>query len=181
MHTTVFKIIALSGSLRRGSTNTALIEAARRVAPAGIEVTLYDGIGALPLFTPDLEQDLPGPARHLRAALCAADAILIACPEYAHGVPGAFKNALDWVVGCAELGAKPVALLNAAPRAVHAQAALAEIVVTMNLHLVTPAALPIAVTRGMDADAIAGEAHLASRLRGALSTLACSAQGRVSG
>lgn len=162
-------LIALSGSLRHGSTNTALLHAAARLAPPGIIVSVYEELGSLPLFTPDLEEALPPAAQRLRDALCASDGILIASPEYAHGVPGAFKNALDWVVGCAELGHKPVVLLNAAPRAVHAQAALAEIVVTMNLNLLV--SLPVPVPRNATPDSIAADSATASLLRQALTQI----------
>ena len=162
-------LIALSGSLRRGSTNTALLHAAARVAPPGIIVSVYEELGSLPLFTPDLEDALPPPAQQLRRALCASDGILIASPEYTHGVPGAFKNALDWVVGCAELGHKPVLLLNASARAVHAQASLAEIIVTMNLNLL--GSVPVPVPRNATADSIVGDSATASLLCQALARI----------
>lgn len=169
MHERPLHVIALSGSLRRGSTNTALLHAAARVAPPGMVVRVYEELDSLPLFTPDLEDALPLAAQRLRYALCASDGILIASPEYAHGVPGAFKNALDWVVGCAELGHKPVVLLNASARAVHAQAALAEIVVTMNLNLL--ASLPVPLQRNATVDSIAADIDTASLLRQALAQL----------
>ena len=165
--------VALSGSLRAGSSNTALLQAAALVAPEDMRVTVYDGLGRLPLFTPDLENDLPEEAQALRDLLCSCDGILIASPEYAHGVPGAFKNALDWVVGCAELGAKPVALLNSSGRAVHAQAALAEILTTMGLTIIEPASLTIPVSgKRLDAEGIASDAQLAALLATALKALA---------
>ena len=166
MHDRHLQVIALSGSLRRGSTNTALLHAAARLAPPGVRIGVYEELGYLPLFSPDLEEALPPQAQRLRAAMCASDAILIASPEYAHGVPGAFKNALDWVVGCAELGHKPVLLLNASGRAVHAQAALAEIIVTMNLNLLASVVVPL--QRGVDVDGIVGDAEAASLLRQAM-------------
>ena len=176
MHDRPLRVIALSGSLRRGSTNTALLHAAARVAPPGILVSVYEELGSLPLFTPDLEDALPPAARQLREALCASDGILIASPEYAHGVPGAFKNALDWVVGCAELGHKPVVLLNASARAVHAQASLAEIVVTMNLNLL--ASLPVPLQRNATADSIAADSTTVSLLCQALTQMRHVAQQR---
>ena len=176
MHDRPLRVIALSGSLRRGSTNTALLHAAARVAPPGILVSVYEELGSLPLFTPDLEDALPPAAQQLREALCASDGILIASPEYAHGVPGAFKNALDWVVGCAELGHKPVVLLNAAARAVHAQASLAEIVVTMNLNLL--ASLPVPLQRNATADSIAADSTTVSLLCQALTQMRHVAQQR---
>src|SRR5215210_7667841 len=95
------KIIAISGSLRRQSSNAALLRAAAGVAPDGIQVVMYDGLGELPHFNPDLDEEgsePPARVRELRELLIGADAVLISSPEYAHGVPGAFKNMLDWLV-----------------------------------------------------------------------------------
>jgi NAD(P)H-dependent FMN reductase len=95
---------------------------------------LHDGLAALPWFNPDDERDpLPAPVAALREAVGTSDALLIACPEYAHGVPGAFKNALDWLVGSLEFPGKPVAMINASGRGSHhAQDALVEILRTMS-------------------------------------------------
>lgn len=125
------KILALSGSLRRMSSNTALLRAARYFAPKTVEIELYDGLRNLPLFNPDIEQDAPPPVTDFRAHLKAAHAVLIASPEYAHGVSGAIKNGLDWVTGSGELVNKPVALLNASPRATIAYTALKETITVM--------------------------------------------------
>jgi chromate reductase len=135
----------LNGSLRAQSSNAALLRAAARVAPAGVEVVLYEGVGALPQFNPDLDaegMEPPASVRELRELLMSADAILISSPEYAHGVPGAFKNLLDWLVSTGELVEKPVALLNASPAGgAFAQAALLETLRTMNWRVVDEASL----------------------------------------
>src|SRR4029453_12213491 len=92
--------------------------AAREVAPDGMEIAVYDEIGALPMFTPDLDGEgavPPAAVAAFRALLGAADGGVISSPEDAHGVPGAPKNALDWIVSSGELGGKPVALLFASP------------------------------------------------------------------
>jgi chromate reductase, NAD(P)H dehydrogenase (quinone) len=177
------RILAISGSLRAASSNTALLRAATMLPCAGVEVRLYDGLAQLPPFNPDLdiepdgdgaEQLLPPPVRDLRAQVAAADGLLIACPEYAHGVPGAFKNALDWLVGDLDFAGKPVALLNAAPRAHHAQASLAETLRTMAACLVTepPIGVPVR-NRALDAEAILSDPSLVSALRAAIDALAC--------
>ena len=116
------KILAISGSLRKASLNTTLLRAVARIAPPEIEVALFSGLGELPLFNPDIEAPEPAPVLALREHILAADALLIASPEYAHGVTGAMKNALDWMVGNESFVNKPVGLLNASPRATHAQA-----------------------------------------------------------
>jgi hypothetical protein len=89
------KVLAISGSLRAASINSALLRTAARLAPPDIEVALCAEVGELPLFNPDLEDHVPSSVARLRAAVAAADALLIASPEYAHGVTGTIKNALD--------------------------------------------------------------------------------------
>ncbi len=168
------RILAISGSLRASSSNTELLRAAGRLAPAGIDVVLYDGLDRLPHFNPDVEETaLPGAVAELRAAVAKADGILISSPEYAHGVPGALKNALDWLVGGVEFVNKPVALLNASPRSTFAHAQLAETVRTMSGRLVKEAspALPISGS-GLDAHGIVVHPELAERLRAALAAFA---------
>lgn len=143
----VRRVLCLSGSLRRVSSNTAALLAARELAPPGLSLTLYPGLGALPLFNPDDEaEQLPEAVQALRAAVGQSDALLIACPEYAHGVPGAFKNGLDWLVGSLEFPGKPVLLINASARGSHhAQDALCEILRTMSARLLAPEPLPVAL------------------------------------
>jgi len=111
------KILAVSGSLQAGSSNTALLRLAQSVTPEGVEVLLYASLADLPYFNPDLDGDpAPAPVADLRGQMLAADGVLLASPEYAHGMPGALKNALDWLVGSGELYSKPVAVLSASPR-----------------------------------------------------------------
>jgi chromate reductase, NAD(P)H dehydrogenase (quinone) len=116
MTDTPVKILAISGSLRAASMNTALLSAAIILAPASVKMTLYQGLNALPHFNPDLEEANLPPVIDFCAQLQGANGILICSPEYAHGVPGVLKNALDWVVGSGEFMKKPVTLLNASPR-----------------------------------------------------------------
>lgn len=165
------RILAISGSLRAVSSNTALLRAAAALAPAGLEISLYGGLGDLPHFNPDVEENppLPPAVEDLRARVAAADGLLISCPEYAHGVPGSLKNALDWLVGSPEFVYKPVALLNASPRATHAQASLAETVTVMSGRLVAEASIPVPLPgRKLDAEGIAASPELAGLIRGAL-------------
>jgi len=90
------RVLAVSGSLRGSSYNTSLLRAAVEAAPDGIELELWRGIGDLPLYDEDLEQDVPESVRRLREDWAAADAILFATPEYNGSVPGVLKNAVDW-------------------------------------------------------------------------------------
>ncbi|HEY0778103.1 MAG TPA: NADPH-dependent FMN reductase [Gemmatirosa sp.] len=175
------RILAISGSLRAGGANNAVLDAARRLAPPGVEITHYAGLRALPAFDPDLDtiagDALPQEAAQLRAAVGRADALLLSSPEYAHGIAGAFKNALDWLVGSVEFPGKPVALLNASAHAVHAHAQLVEVLTTMNARLVPEASIVVHVGgrsvagRPFDGPAVAADAALGGALRGALRAL----------
>jgi chromate reductase len=164
------KILAISGSLRRTSQNTVVLRAAARLAPAGVSIELFEGIGSLPFFNSDLEDGLlPQEVAEFRAAIGAADGLLISSPEYARGVSGVMKNALDWLVGSFEFPNKPVALINTSPRATHALAALTLTLETMSAHLVRDASitLPLLGTSN-DADSIATNPELANPLRRAI-------------
>src|SRR5215475_313536 len=137
-------ILAVSGSLRANSSNTAVLQAAVSLAPPGVEIKLYDGVSRLPHFSPDLDgEDGLAPVADWRSQLKASDGVLISCPEYAHGVPGSLKNALDWVVGTGEFVSKPVALINTSPRAFHAQASLRETLTTMSAQVVSDACVEL--------------------------------------
>jgi NAD(P)H-dependent FMN reductase len=138
-------VLTLSGSLRRASLNTAMLRMAADCAPAGLRLDLHHGLGDLPPFNPDLERDDPRAVALLRDAIAAADGVLIASPEYAHGVSGVMKNALDWMVGSGVLAAKPVVLWNASPRASHALAALRETLTVMSARLVDEASLQVLI------------------------------------
>lgn len=108
-------ILTISGSLRGGSTNAAALDTARVVAPSGIEVRSYDGLGELPHFNPDDDHEpLPPSVVKLRAAIEASDGVLFCTPEYAGTLPGSFKNLLDWTIGGGEIYQKPVAWINVA-------------------------------------------------------------------
>lgn len=93
----MFHVVAASGSLRAGSSNTGLVRMAQRLAPAELSIDLYDGIGRLPFYNPDFETDLPDEAARWRRLVIEADALLLAIPEYNFGPSGAMKNAIDWI------------------------------------------------------------------------------------
>lgn len=137
------KVLALCGSLRAASWNAALLRTSARLAPNTMQIDLYPSLGYLPLFNPDLEINPPEAVHHLREAVAQADAVLIASPEYAHGITGTIKNALDWLVSFEAFVGKLVVLLNASPRAYHADAALREILRTMSAHLVEDACISL--------------------------------------
>jgi NAD(P)H-dependent FMN reductase len=108
-------ILAISGSLRRCSLNSAAVRAvAREAARTGLVVEIDTSPRALPHFDPDLEAQPPESVERFRARCLRAEAVLLAVPEYAFGIPGTFKNALDWTVGGGALHRKPVAVLSVA-------------------------------------------------------------------
>ena len=169
----VIRFLAISGSLRAGSSNAALLDAARRLRPQDVAFDVYDGLAAIPAFSPDADiEPAPDAVTHWRSALARADAILVSSPEYAHGVPGALKNALDWVVGSGELMAKPIALLNPSPASLFAHPQLAEILTTMDARVVPDASVTIPIPRrGADGAMLAADANVAGQLRVALGAL----------
>ena len=129
-------VLALCGSLRKASINAALLRAAARLAAPAADIEVPGWLGRLPLFNPDLEAELPLPVQALHLAVANADALLIASPEYAHGVSGTIKNTLDWLVSFEPFIHKPVAIINASPRAHRADDALRETLRTMSAGLV---------------------------------------------
>jgi len=112
-----FRILAIPGSLRRGSANRTMLFAAIERAPEGVEIELYDDLGSIPPFNEDDEGDrTPEAVLDLRRRIGWADALLIATPEYNHSVPGVIKNAMDWAsrpAGIAEIVGKPTAVMSA--------------------------------------------------------------------
>ena len=145
-------LLALSGSLRARSINSAFCRVVARLAPPSMTVTVFSGLGDLSLFNPDLEDNPPGPVRIFRSAIRQADALLIACPEYAHGISGVMKNALDWLVSFEGVVNKPIALVNTSPRARHAYDALREVLRTMSTDIIEDASRPIALLGFSDSE-----------------------------
>ena len=179
-------ILAVCGSLRAASKNRSLLEAARLLAPPGVEIELDWSLATLPHYNPDLDtldaRTLPAEAREWRDGVGRSDGLLISSPEYAHGIPGALKNALDWLVSSTEFPGKPVALLGASSMSVFAPAQLREILVTMNAEFVSDASIVVPVPgSGADAQTIAADPELSSLLRGALAAFVGAIERRVVG
>jgi len=171
------RVVAISGSLRSASTNAALLRAASQVAPRDMEFVFYDKVGEIPHFNPDLDEDDASPpdiVREFRRLLVDADGIVICCPEYAHGVPGALKNAVDWLVSVGALVGKPVLLLNAAPAGgEHAQASLLHTLQVMNWNVLTEASLTAPFLRKkLQPDGVLDDEDAADKLRASLGALA---------
>jgi len=115
------KILAISGSLRPNSSNNIIIHYIAGLTPAHVQFHIFEGLGDIPAFNDS--NDAPAPVSNFRHLLANADAIFICTPEYAFGVPGALKNALDWTVSSGELDGKPLAIVTAATGGEKAHAA----------------------------------------------------------
>lgn len=141
---TPLSVLAISGSLRAGSSNGAIVAAAEQLAPEGASVFVYEGLADLPAFNPDLEAATPPESvKAWRESLQTSHAVLISSPEYAHGVPGALKNALDWVVGTGEFMHKPVALINASSHSEFVTVQLRETLTVMMGEVLFAESLPL--------------------------------------
>lgn len=168
------QILAISGSLRAKSSNSAVLKAAQILSPIAVNLTLYSDLANLPHFNPDLDlEPFPEVVTSLRQQIEHSDGILISSPEYAHGVPGSLKNALDWLVSSIEFPGKPVALINTNPRATIAQAALKEILITMSAKIIEPASITLDIAgRGLDTGKIIADSMLSAQLGQAIATFA---------
>jgi NAD(P)H-dependent FMN reductase len=142
------RIIAISGSLRPGSSNHAILRFLGEMAPAGLDYMIYDGLAGLPHFDPGLDNDQPPETvSELRNLLGNADGIIICTPEYAYGVPGSLKNALDWTVSRGSLVAKPVALITASTGGENAHKAMLLILGALSANVLEDATLLISFIR----------------------------------
>jgi chromate reductase len=109
-------VLALAGSLRRGSYNRLLLMAAAADAPPGMQLKVYDELASVPLFSEDVEAEaVPAGVQRLRERVRSADAVLIATPEYNQSIPGVLKNAIDWLSRPPQevLVGKPIAVIGA--------------------------------------------------------------------
>ncbi|MEU6476642.1 NADPH-dependent FMN reductase [Streptomyces sp. NPDC047017] len=175
-------ILLLSGSLRAGSTNEAVLRTAQDVAPsARVRAVRYDGLAALPHFNPDDDTDpLPAPVAALRAAIDEAAALLVCTPEYAGTLPGSFKNLLDWTVGGTEICDKPVAWVNAAApgRGEGAEATLRTVLGYTGAAVVEPACGRLPASRAAaDTTGVFTDPAVRARLTDVLDLLAKAAAG----
>ncbi|MCC6390284.1 MAG: NAD(P)H-dependent oxidoreductase [Bryobacterales bacterium] len=179
LHLLTVNLLAITGSLRANSSNMRLLKALSLLLPADWELRFYEGLGDLPHFNPDLDvEPVPPEVAAFREQLRWADAVVISSPEYAHGVPGSLKNALDWVVGSGELVEKPVALLNASPRSTYAQASLAETLRTMSAVVLDEASVAVPLPGSKPGvGEIAANAEFSALLRSALQALEAVTQG----
>lgn len=168
-------LLAVAGSLRAASSNAALVRAIAALAPDDLAVEVYGGLADMPPYSPDTDTDEPPPAvADFRRRVREADGVLICTPEYAYGMPGLLKNALDWLVSSGDLYRKPVAALSASPSHLGGHRALAWLTETLAAqHAVVPEAATFAVPfvrHVLDRDRLTDQG-LAARIRSAFAAL----------
>jgi len=121
------KVLAISGSTRQNSTNHSLIKAIIELSATSLDIAVFDGIGNLPQFNPDTDGDnVAKEVAHFRRQLSNAEGVIICTPEYAHGVPGALKNAIDWTISSSSFPNKPTMLITASTGGFYGHKALME-------------------------------------------------------
>ena len=161
-------LLAISGSLRAASSNSVLLRVAKTLSPSGVEVRLYEGMGALPHFSPEV--DGGEAVAQLKRAVTLADGVLFCTPEYVHGLPGSFKNLLDWLVSDGELWDKPVAVLSARPSE-FAEPQLREILKTLMASVCEEASVVVAFpSNKIEEEQVLGKPELSVPLQAALTT-----------
>jgi NAD(P)H-dependent FMN reductase len=168
-----YSFLAVSGSLRATSVNTEVLLAMSELSADDVIFTQYAGLGELPQFNPDRDVD-PPPASvaEWRSLLQSADAVVICSPEYAHGVPGSLKNALDWVVGSGEFMYKPVSLINASEGSVFVGPQLAETLTVMMANIIPAASMTLSLLgKRRDALAMRLDSGVSAELRAVLEAL----------
>lgn len=178
-------ILLVSGSVREGSTNVAVLRTAEALSPE--PAAFFDGLAALPHFNPDDDHDpLPEPVVALRSAIADADAILFCTPEYAGTMPGALKNLLEWTVGGVEMTDKPVGWVNASGRQAPTGGAgtyetLRTVLGYVNVRFVEEACVRVPVHRDEIADGLVVSEPARGEIGRAVAALAAAAAREVCG
>ena len=165
----------ISGSLRTASVSTALLKTAATRMPGHVKLTIYDGLGNLPHFNPEIDREFQPPAvSDFRSHLNNSAGVIISTPEYAHGIPGVLKNALDWLVAGGELYEKPVALFSTSPRGRFAHASLIETLTVMMARLIPEAFVNVSppLWMGNGELQVTAKADLSTRVERALAVFA---------
>jgi chromate reductase, NAD(P)H dehydrogenase (quinone) len=167
----MIRLLAVSGSLRQESSNSRLIRRLAAVAE-GIEIDVFCDLHRLPHFNPDHEPSDDPVVLDWTERMLVADGFIVSTPEYAHGVPGSLKNALDWLVGTPAFIEKPFALFQASDRSVYAPRSLVEILNTMSGRHVVGADVTIDLRRRDDlAESILAMEESGERMRRALEVM----------
>lgn len=123
-------ILAISGSLRSSSANTNILKAIGEIAGDSVDFHIFEGLDTFPHFNPGIDEDNEIVAI-FRNKIKEADAVIFCTPEYAFGVPGVLKNALDWTVSTGEFNDKPIAAISASPLNTGGDKALASLLLTL--------------------------------------------------
>ncbi|HLM87321.1 MAG TPA: NADPH-dependent FMN reductase [Solirubrobacteraceae bacterium] len=171
------EILGLSGSLRRDSHNTRLLKATRALLPSNAQLVVFERLAEIPPYSEDVEREAPPAVAALRAAIAHADALLVSTPEYNASIPGALKNALDWVsrpLAETPLRGKPAAVIGASTGlfgAVWAQAELRKVLATIGARVVDRE-LPVPqADEALDADGLPREREALAALSATLDEL----------
>lgn len=165
------RLLAISGSLRAESTNTALLRLLPRYAPQDTEVVMYTEMGDLPIFNPDLEGPRTPPAvLRLARLISASDGLIVCSPEYAHGIPGGLKNLFDWLVSRFEIIDKPILLMHASHRGDIALDALHEVLRTLSKNTVSNVTvrIPLISPSTDEVEEVVAQRHYAEMIRNGL-------------
>ncbi len=168
-------LLTLCGSLRARSSNKAMLRATGQVAAErGIAVCHWESLAELPHFNPDHDNEsLPPSVARLRSAVSGADCVVLSTPEYAHALPGAFKNALDWLVSDPAIAGKPVAIVYAERGSRWAVDSLCEVLRTLSARIPEGAVVGLALgSNDTSEDAILGRPELRAGLVRCLDALA---------
>jgi NAD(P)H-dependent FMN reductase len=166
-------LLTLCGSLRASSSNQALLRAYERLLPSPATLKHYDSLALLPHFNPDLDRDpVPTEVKTLRSLVAGADAVIISTPEYAHGLPGALKNALDWLVSDPSFVGKAMVILYISRGSTWALDSLKEVLRTMSAEIIESAFVSINLgSNQVNEDAILAHADLCQMLQSSLGHL----------
>jgi chromate reductase, NAD(P)H dehydrogenase (quinone) len=178
------KLLAISGSARQDSTNTALLMAMKRLAPVGTEVSVFHRLDTLPVFSPDLEGErTPMAVMDFLEGISKADGIIISSPEYVRAIPGGLKNAIDWMVSRYEIIGKPIALAHASHRGDEMLASLRIVLGTVSDGFLPHVflRLPLVGKSVDDIKALSRDPGYASQITGFLSDFAVAIESRQRG
>jgi len=152
---TTKSILAIPGSLRSGSSNNNILKFLGSIAPGQVEYAIYDGLATIPPFDPGLDNAIPpSSVTELRNSIANANAIIICTPEYAFGVPGQLKNALDWLVSSGTLVDKPVALITASSSGEYAHPSLLRTLGALSANVAENACLLVPFIRSRILDGV---------------------------
>jgi NAD(P)H-dependent FMN reductase len=166
-------IFAIPGSLRAGSSNHSILKIIGDMMPDGINYQIYDGLSIIPPFDPGLDNDTPPQAvTALRNLITNADAIIICTPEYAYGVPGQLKNAIDWMVSSGSFSGKLTALITASTGGENAHTALLKILGAVDAIVPAEATLLVSYIRSkMNAEGIVTDKETAEGIKRVVNAL----------